>query len=662
MNATAYDIKLRYSVDGSAARTGTRGVIKDAKELQQTTDRVTSSMVRMGGAIVAAFGARAAGKALIGFNASIEDTRQGIAGMLALSKKTDLSDELANADRLMGNLQKRANKLPGTTAEYAAMAGMLAQPITAAGLGMKQLEDMTVNTVVASKALRVEASVAARDVDQALRGQYHSVDVFTGKLLGSIGYAGEEGRAKYNALDPQKRASELQRAIMQKQIDQLSSAQGQTFTGALSTLQDTVEQTLGKIGLPLFKAITAEIKTWNAYLDRNSNTVGDWAKSIGGTLVDAFGVVKSAVGFIVNHADMLIMIAKAWAAVKIGGAISGGLGSVLKGGGGTLARISAFGAGRSDNGRTDGGLGWEGGYKSEIGRGRASWKAGGIGGALPALGQALGAGLAIGTTFNELTGASHTLAGMFEAIHPRMDATSTKFDQLEASMTALDAATAKAARDSEGKTGLGAGFGGIPASNLQGLIASYKEHVNLADDVRRLTSGGIIDQLRNKNEAMDKYAAFQSSGGDVSKVEFERAEIIRLTEQGNLQRSQAEQAWLRGLDGLDGTQLKLLDQAQSQTAVLEFIQRGGLVGMLGGEGSPFASAFGGMVSEDAAIRSVMMGDAPGAKMNEKPKVNVTIQRIEVQSDDPDRFAFGMIQAFRDAAKNPSSALSALREG
>lgn len=45
-----------------------------------------------------------------------------------------------------------------------------------------------------------------------------------------------------------------------------------------------------------------------------------------------------------------------------------------------------------------------------------------------------------------------------------------------------------------------------------------------------------------------------------------------------------------------------------------------------------------------------------------PKVNVTIQRIEVQSDDPDRFVFGMVSAFSDAVKNPSSALDTFREG
>jgi hypothetical protein len=41
---------------------------------------------------------------------------------------------------------------------------------------------------------------------------------------------------------------------MQKQLTQLAAAQGQTFNGALSTLQDTIEQFFGKVGLPLFKA------------------------------------------------------------------------------------------------------------------------------------------------------------------------------------------------------------------------------------------------------------------------------------------------------------------------------------------------------------------------------------------------------------------------
>ena len=52
-------------------------------------------------------------------------------------------------------------------------------------------------------------------------------------------------------------------------------------------------------------------------------------------------------------------------------------------------------------------------------------------------------------------------------------------------------------------------------------------------------------------------------------------------------------------------------------------------------------------------------DQPAAT---KPKVSVTINRIEVESNDPDRFVFGMVEAFRDYRKNPGSALSSAIEG
>src|SRR5262249_11364546 len=57
------------------------------------------------------------------------------------------------------------------------------------------------------------------------------------------------------------------------------------------------------------------------------------------------------------------------------------------------------------------------------------------------------------------------------------------------------------------------------------------------------------------------------------------------------------------------------------------------------------------------------GELDKAKNIIKPaNMNVTIHRIEVQSDDPDRWVEGMVTAFRDAIKNPSAAVRAMREG
>lgn len=241
---------------------------------------------------------------LVKFNSSVEDTRNQIAGMMALSTKTDLNDNLGKADSLLGHLRERAAKLPGTTAEYAQMLGMLTQPILDAKLGMQDLEDITVNSVVGAKALGVEWQAAARDIDQALRGQFHSTDVFTGKLLGSIGYKGETGRSQFNALSAQKRASELKRALTQKQLGQLAAAQGDTFSGRMSTFVDTLQQTLGKVGAPLFAKMTAGLQKINAWFDKNKAAVESFASTVGNILAGAFDVVTAVIDFFIDHSEI----------------------------------------------------------------------------------------------------------------------------------------------------------------------------------------------------------------------------------------------------------------------------------------------------------------------------------------------------------------------
>jgi hypothetical protein len=236
--------------------------------------------------------ASSAGEALISFNANLEDSKNQIAGMLALTKNTHLAQELGNADMLVANLQKRAATLPGTTAEYVSMLANITRPIIDAKMGMQDLEDITVQSVIAAKAFGIDAGVAARDIDQALRGIYHSVDPFSGKVLGSIGYKGEEGRSRYNALSEQKRASEFKRALAQPQIEELGAAQGKSFRGLLSTIQDTFAITAGRIGKPLFGEMSKTFGELIAWINKNQDAIDKFADKVGGALVDGFRVVK----------------------------------------------------------------------------------------------------------------------------------------------------------------------------------------------------------------------------------------------------------------------------------------------------------------------------------------------------------------------------------
>ncbi len=270
------------------------------KKAQGLFGGVESGVKSLGLAVAGYFGARAAKGALIDFNSTVEDTRNQIAGMMALATQTDLQDNFAQADKTLESLRQRAAKLPGTTQEYATMLGMITQPVLDAKLGMQDLEDITVGAVVAAKALGVESEVAARDIDQAIRGQFKSVDQLTGKLLGAAGFKGEAGRAKFNALSAEKRAETLKQALTQKQIVQLAEAQGNTFSGVMSTLQDALQQFFGKVGLPLFKAIGEQVKAWVQWFEDNKEAVDEFARSVAEVLSTAFGVLKTAIGVVVD--------------------------------------------------------------------------------------------------------------------------------------------------------------------------------------------------------------------------------------------------------------------------------------------------------------------------------------------------------------------------
>jgi hypothetical protein len=278
------------------------------------------------GVLGAYVGGRAAYGALIKFNATAEDARNQIAGMIALSKNTKFADELGTADGLMASLQKRAASLPGTTSEYIKMLGNIAQPVTKAGLGLKDLEDLTVGAVVAAKALGEDAAAAARDVGQALRGQAGADDPFIGKLLDTSGYTGQEGRARFNAKSAKERAKIVKELLTKPQLVEMAKAQGDTFNGVMSTLKDSLEQFFGKVGKPLFAGLAAAIRDVNKWLAANEETIKGVASAIGGVLVGAFAALGDAISFLGEHQDVveavLIAIGAAIAAFAAKAAIA----------------------------------------------------------------------------------------------------------------------------------------------------------------------------------------------------------------------------------------------------------------------------------------------------------------------------------------------------
>jgi hypothetical protein len=647
--STVYDVRLRYLLEDRA----TGGLGRMERQLDKTSKSaglLSAGLGKLAGVVGVGMLANAGRKAFISFNSDMEQMVTTMAGMIQLSSDTGWTDSFKMAGDMVGKLQEKAKASVGTTQEFVKMAQMLTQPILSAGGAMADLENLTAASVVGSKALGIEAETAARDVGQALRGVFNSQDQFTGAILGSKGFQGEEGRKRFNEMEGAARMRVLSEALSQDALSNLAKAQEQTFDGIFSTLQDNLQMTFGKAGLPLFKAIGEEIQRWNTWIDGNQDTVQRLVTELGTGLSEVFGVVKDAVGFMVDNAGTLTTLAKVWATVRAGKAIGGLLGGGLASGGNLLQRM---GGGLLSKGFDTMGI-----------------KAASAGASLASLGSTIasrllpGIGLAVVAfegiyawwkksrqdeeTARKRMALDTATKQMLDVQQRRESALRAKGELTGAlSKAQIEQLTGSAVSDAIGpleraklqgftrpgeRAGTMEGAAPLRAGELDRLSPFGRVRVELAQKVLEETDRDLIDAQRALLKfAVDEKLISENRGRwsiDAVRFQKEIRDRMELT----------SDEWSRVASQIFSMEREL------QRGTIDIRD---LFGLKYGQGD-----------EDDMLIPRAMPDS----MTSKPKVNVTIQRIEVQSDDPDRFVFGMVSAFQDAAKNPSSAMDTFREG
>lgn len=560
---TTYDVITRYLVDDKS----TPLVVKMNREVRTLETSVAAASAgmgnmgglfgRVGGMIAGYLGFQQGNKHLIQFNSNMEQAKITMAGMMAQAGRGDYVNNLETAATLVKQMQMDARASVGTTQDYVQMATAIVQPLTQVKGTLEDLRNLTKQTVVASRAMGIGADVAARDVTQALMGRYSTVDPFLARILPSIGYSGEAGRAKWRQLEESKRLSELKRALGSKGIADMAKGQEFSFAGVFSTFQDNLQMTLGKVGMPLFKGVTAELKNWNQWLDKNQDKVEQFAKTLGSDILSAATKFKDVMAFAAEHWKGILGSALALKA-------SGALMTFGKAG---LAADAAWGGATT------------------------------VAGAQAAARASKMAGIGSAITIGAITATSLYIVGT---------EISRYIDERQKAVIA-NTGTSEAA---------------------VGMLA-----------------GGKIDVLR-------QYMAAQ---GLSSEAGFNKEAFQTMMEASNL-RTRGQ--WADAL-GLHRKGQGVYHDWQTDPEKLGEAMAKKFVSVIQ-EWNPDHS----MLGTGSGLGWMDKYNVPYAKV-EKPKINVTINRIEVATDDPDRFVMKMVGAFRDAAKNPSgvgSALHALREG
>lgn len=613
--STIYDVKVRYTLDDKAG--------KGAKALAGEMDRAGKSASTLSGALagIGLAGAFMAGKKLlIDFNSEIDQMKIGMTTIINMQLKKPWEEASKAADGLFVKFQELAKKSPATTKDFMTMAAAITPVITSLGGGIDKIEKLTQGAVLAGIATGTRADVAALDIKQMLMGTVTERDMMAQQLISSTGMTKEA----FNDLDAAARGSMVENLLQSPSLLKAADEFGASFAGQVAAFTDQLQIGLGVVGKPLMAAMGQEVKKWNDWIEKHPRTIARISKEIGTFLKDSFEFISKSVGWLVEHRDTIMAIGKTFLVFKGASLATGLIGDAAKGIGGFVESLKKGGNSITNLFSSGlGGGGITGGFNA------LSKALTGIGGAVPALAL-------LATAAGELWGIFTQHNNDEKAKSLRMS-----FDE------ALGETGTSARRLGEIEKMFAPKYvNGVASSEAEALKKSdFEKYTRLITEKQTLENkfkdpallGAFI---RGMDEARKK--AGMHGLKDMSYQDF-----IEHGKTG-LSFSMFEKLYADSADAKD-----ILSNLN------ETLQRFGMIDKAT-KWDAFRLAFPDQFpgyKPDAAKTELSNWKDPGA--GEKTDVKVTIHRIEVASDDPDRFVFGMVNAFSKMAKNPTQAASAI---
>lgn len=655
-STTTYRIELVYDVKGNA-KAGLAGIKSEARGASQSLGGLKSMLAFAMGAGTFALGK----KYLFDYNREIGRMKIGLATVTAMNFHRPFQEGAAAAEKLFTNFQRMAIESPATTKDFVDMANMISSAVLQSGKGLKELESITAGAITASAALGARQDMLALDITQMLQGSLSIRDRYAKQLLAGIG---ETDIKKFNAYSASKRASLTEKALSTPQLKDAAKAFGESTEGVMSTLQDRLEIALGQVGLPLMKAMTEEVKSWNKWLADNPEAVASMVERVGGGLKEAFGVVKEIVvsiwpvikdvfgvvrgvlTFVSDHRDILIGAIKAllvYKTISMGMGVIGAAGSKL---GGAVGSIGAL-------------------FKAEnyvkAGEGAAT-----AGGAMSSLASMLfkPQGAIAGLS---LLGASAWALGKFlfgksakEAKEEAED--KDRFNKARNYRSLREQGKTLTERMKEIGYLRQTGRGVKKDEELAAMGAWEKAPL----DVRR----EIEAYEQNLKDTQEAEATLTEQGKKLGLLKESVKDGVRtLTYTGNMRSSPDAAGHSTLSTGTSETDKALIDllTLKHDDYVAQLViarQFNEATDKIDAASFNFSNATGFLQSrlpgpgEPGAAPADLYHMTPPAP----PKINVNINKIEVASEDPDRFVFGAVRAFEEVVRNPTSAEDTIRGG
>lgn len=658
-DTTTYRVETIYEI-----RDKTTPALKEIEQSAVRTSKATSDLngliAGLGIGAAAFAGLHAGKKFFVDFNSEMETAKISLSTVTAMNLAVPFDRARVATDKLYERFQALAAQSPATTKDFVNMANSISGGVLAAGLGLQGLERVTAGAITASTALGAPAEMLALDITQMLAGTVGIRDRYARQLLSGIG---EKDYHKFNKYDATKRAELVAKTFDQSSLADASKSFETSFKGVTSTLEDNIEIKLGKVGLPLFRAVTAEVQRWNDWMTLNKTKLDEIGKSVSDGLIDGFKYAKSSASFLIDNAGPLMEIGKVWAMVKLGGALGGsitnGIGAIsglATGAGGQLSGIEkSFNRMAQKMAVSTTLATGMPGLGSVVGAGVNN--IGGLFGAAGSIG--IGGALQIGLV-------SHTLGeylGVHREITKLLDPQRVKYAALVESMKRWDDALGASRDRLAGRTGT---TGASNYANAVGAADMAKLQAEaMKDSMRMLAAGGggltggaaaegvAAQKLRQVGMDNDEIKRFISGGaaGQMAMVARSIQRGIEVQGRADLAAQVSQKRINEVMSTLTPAQKQAIDVGKGTQRVMELA-----ISMLaGGKGT----------IDFPTVRALLLGADAGnliGNQTKPPVTNIKIDRVEVAAKDPDRWIAELDAKARSHVTAPREPRGSVRRG
>ncbi|HEY6022206.1 MAG TPA: hypothetical protein VIY48_20765 [Candidatus Paceibacterota bacterium] len=604
-NETVYNVRVKYALDAAQANSSLKGM---ATQADKTGESVFSLKHLVEGlALHEVF--KLGKEALVDFNNEMTNLKIGLATVMNMNLHMPLAKANKEADKLFNTFQDLAKKSPLTTKDFAEMATAISPAIAMAGGGPDKLAKITAGALTAGLAYGSRADITAMDVQEMMMGNVTKRNRLGNELLGSIGMDHEE----FNKKDAKTRAQLVEKMFDQQGLKDAADRFGQTFKGQTSTLKDNLQIALGEVGKPLMEAMTAEVSKWNKWIEKHPKLIAETGERLAGMIKGAFEFVRDAGSWLVDNRETLFEIGKIFLVFKgaqIGTSVfksfADGIGKLADGAKtASMTLVSMFQGGSA--GSITGAFGGLVGILK------------GAGGVIPALSLFVG-GLSLATT----------LLNTHSELDKKARAAKTSIHEAVGDFPGLMERRKFLEDTLAGKGTYGAALKDSPemrerySTELEGVKSKMFDSEKMGEALKKISeaseqNGGIgfknltLADMQHAERFMPNLYAHGEAASN-NKVAEEMLSTLKLFENMTLDARR------------EALKYAFPEQWGSPTTQKPATPDGGWTG------------------------------------GEKPNINVTIQRIEVASEDPDRFVFGLAKVAEQAVKHKTQSSHTIAGG